>query len=99
MDSKETRREALRASIAELSPRELAARDQLLQRLRAYYDEKNLSFYDLDTRFGIVATVALLADAYKAGEFEWTTMGMAHLLMETQTRIDDRDTTKKTSEV
>ena len=99
MDGRERRREALRTSIGELSPRELAGRDQLLERLRAYYDEKDLSFYDLDTRFAIVATVALLADAYKAEEFERTAMGMAHLLMETQIKIDTRDTRKNTREV
>ena len=99
MKRKESTREKLRASVAKLTPRELAARDQFLTELRAYYDKKELSLYDLDTRFAIAATYGLLKDAYENGQFERTSMGIIHLLMETQIKIDNGHTTTDRSEV
>jgi hypothetical protein len=99
MKRKKSTREKMRASLANLTPRELAARDQFLTELRAYYDKKELSLYDLDTRFAVTATYGLLNDAYENGQFERTAMGIIHLLMETQIKIDDGHTTTDRSEV
>jgi hypothetical protein len=99
MTEKKARQDRLRASTAELTPREIAARDQFLTELRAYYEKKELSLYDLDTRFGIAATATLFGEAYKAGQFERTSLGIAHLLMETQIKIDNGHATTERSEV